>query len=99
MLTMLSISRFANVPAVERMREYLAATAPVGEHLADQLLIAFALVGRGSFTAVKASLHTTTNIDVIRRSLDVLTGNAQGWRESSLFHPFHASAENTAKSR
>jgi len=57
--------------AVEQMREYLAATAPVGEHLADQLLIPFALAGGGSFTAVKASLHATTNIDVIQKFLKV----------------------------
>ena len=57
--------------AVEQMRQYLTATAPVGEHLADQLLIPFALAGSGSFTALKASLHTMTNIDVIRRFLGV----------------------------
>lgn len=55
--------------AVHEVREYLASTAPVGEHLADQLLIPIALAGAGSFRATKLSRHTTTNIDTIAKFL------------------------------
>jgi RNA 3'-terminal phosphate cyclase (ATP) len=54
---------------VDEVREYLAGDAPVGEHLADQLMISFALAGGGSFRAIKASLHARTNMDVIGQFL------------------------------
>ena len=57
--------------AVDEAREYLAAGAAVGSHLADQLLLPLALAGGGSFTTVAPSRHTTTNIEIIRRFLDV----------------------------
>jgi RNA 3'-terminal phosphate cyclase (ATP) len=50
---------------------YLANDAPVGEHLADQLLIPLALAGGGSYTTATPSLHTTTNIEIIQKFLDV----------------------------
>ena len=50
---------------------YLAAGAPVGEHLADQLLLPAALAGGGRYHTVAPSLHTTTNIQIIQRFLDV----------------------------
>jgi len=53
------------------MAAYLDAGVPVAEHLADQLLIPMALAGGGRFRTVPPTLHTTTNIDVIRRFLDV----------------------------
>ena len=56
---------------VGEVRRYLASGAPVGEHLADQLLLPMALAGGGGFRTVKPSRHTTTNIDVIRMFLDV----------------------------
>jgi RNA 3'-terminal phosphate cyclase (ATP) len=55
--------------ACEEARRYLTAEAPVGEHLADQLLIPLALAGGGSFVTTPVSSHTTTNIDVIGRFL------------------------------
>jgi RNA 3'-terminal phosphate cyclase (ATP) len=48
---------------------YVAADVPVGGHLADQLLIPFALAGGGSFATTPLSLHGTTNIDVIEKLL------------------------------
>jgi RNA 3'-terminal phosphate cyclase (ATP) len=57
--------------AVAEARAYLDTDAPVGEHLADQLLIPFALAGGGSYTTGQPSLHTTTNIEVIKMFLDV----------------------------
>lgn len=57
--------------AVAEMRAYLATDAPVGEHLADQLLVPLALARGGAFLTPPLSLHSTTNMDVIRRFLDV----------------------------
>lgn len=44
---------------------YLESGAPVGEYLADQLLIPLALAGGGSFVSTPLSPHSTTNMDVI----------------------------------
>ena len=63
--------------AVEEAQQYLAVGAPVGEHLADQLLIPLALAGAGSYTTGPLSLHTTTNIEVIRKFLDIEISTAQ----------------------
>ncbi len=57
--------------AATEAAEYLRIGAPVGEHLADQLLIPLALSGGGSFTTGPLSLHTTTNIEIIKKFLDV----------------------------
>jgi RNA 3'-terminal phosphate cyclase (ATP) len=57
--------------AVLEAREYLASNAVVGEHLADQLLLPFALVGEGSFTALKLTRHAITNMAVIQKFLPV----------------------------
>lgn len=57
--------------AVQEMRRYLVAGVPVGEHLADQLLLLLALAGSGAFTTVPLSLHAMTQIELIPRFLDV----------------------------
>ncbi len=57
--------------ACAEAESYLATDATVGEHLADQLLIPMALAGKGSLTTSRLSLHTTTNIEVIEKFLDV----------------------------
>lgn len=57
--------------AVTDAKHYLATDAPVGEHLADQLLLPMALAGGGVFRTGALSRHATTNIDVIRSFLDV----------------------------
>ena len=51
--------------AVKAAQRYLAAGVPVGDRLADQLLVPMALAGGGSFITLKPSLHTLTNIRVI----------------------------------
>ena len=50
---------------------YKAKAAAIDEHLADQLLIPMALAGGGRFTTLKPTLHTETNIQIIRRFLPV----------------------------
>lgn len=57
--------------AVREAQQYLAHDAPVGEHLADQLLIPLSLAGGGSYLTGPLSLHTTTNIEIIRKFLAV----------------------------
>ena len=55
--------------AAGRVNKFIHAKAAVEEHLADQLLLLVALAGSGSFTTTKPSMHTTTNIDVIKQLL------------------------------
>jgi len=57
--------------AVEEARRYLASGVPVGEHLADQLLLPMALAKGGAFRTLAPSQHTKTNVETIRRFLDV----------------------------
>jgi RNA 3'-terminal phosphate cyclase (ATP) len=57
--------------AVQSARRYLASGAAVGEYLADQLLVPMALAGGGSFTTVPLTRHSTTNIEVIKKFLDL----------------------------
>ena len=45
--------------------------APVGEYLADQLLLPMALAGKGEMIITERSLHFDTNIEVIQKFLDV----------------------------
>jgi RNA 3'-terminal phosphate cyclase (ATP) len=53
------------------VKAYRAAAVPVGPYLADQLLIPMLLAGGGMFRTVAPTLHTRTNIDVIKRFFDV----------------------------
>lgn len=56
----------------QEARRYLGAEVPVGEHLADQLLLPLALAGAGSFITLPPTAHTRTNIEVIQTFLPVL---------------------------
>jgi RNA 3'-terminal phosphate cyclase (ATP) len=60
--------KVAGAAADETLR-FLADEVPVGEHLADQLLIPLALAKGGRFLTVAPSLHTTTNIEIVERFL------------------------------
>lgn len=57
--------------AVTESRRYIAAGVPVGCHLADQLMLLWALAGRGSFRTTTLSRHAQTNADVIRKFVNV----------------------------
>ena len=57
--------------AAEQAAHYLEAGVPVGPHLADQLVLPMALGAGGSFVTTTPSRHLTTNIEVIRRFLEV----------------------------
>lgn len=70
---------------VNEARAWLASSAAVGEHLADQLVLPLALAGGGSFTTSVQSNHLTTNLDVIARFLPVradIEPVGRGWRVS-----------------
>jgi RNA 3'-terminal phosphate cyclase (ATP) len=73
--------------ALAETHEYIASTAAVGKHLADQLLIPMALAGAGSFTTTKISDHTATNMSVIKQFLPVsfvTTARASRYEEISV---------------
>jgi RNA 3'-terminal phosphate cyclase (ATP) len=65
-----SAEKVAHNAAIEAKR-YINSGAAVGEHLADQLLLPLAVGDGGVFTTTPLSTHATTNIDVIRRFVDV----------------------------
>jgi RNA 3'-terminal phosphate cyclase (ATP) len=62
---------------VDEVRDYLAVGAPVGPHLADQLLLPMALAGGGAFVTGELTEHARTNMDVIGRYLPVAFGVEQ----------------------
>lgn len=57
--------------AVQIYRRHYARQVPVGEYLADQLLLPMALGQGGSFLTGPLSRHTTTQIDLLQRFLPV----------------------------
>lgn len=57
--------------AAKGLRAYLASSAPVGAHLADQLLLPMALAGGGVFHTMAITDHTRTNIALIEQFLPV----------------------------
>ncbi|MGD9000399.1 MAG: RNA 3'-terminal phosphate cyclase [Granulosicoccaceae bacterium] len=56
---------------VKEARRYLRAGVPVGNHLADQLLLPLALAGSGMFVTLPPSLHALTNMEVISAFMGV----------------------------
>jgi RNA 3'-terminal phosphate cyclase (ATP) len=57
--------------AIRAARRYLDSDAPVGEHLADQLLVPMALGDGGTLRTLAPTSHTLTNIEVLKRFLEV----------------------------
>jgi RNA 3'-terminal phosphate cyclase (ATP) len=56
---------------VRAVRRYLRSGVAVGEHLADQLVLPLALAGGSTYVTLPPSRHTTTNIAVLGRFLDI----------------------------
>jgi len=56
---------------IKQVRDYLASSVPVCRFLADQLIIPMALAGGGEFMTLPPSRHTTTNIEIIKKFLDI----------------------------
>jgi RNA 3'-terminal phosphate cyclase (ATP) len=62
--------------AAEAAQEYLAAGVPVCRHLADQLMLPLAIgayqgTGGGAFRTQPLTEHATTNLEIIRRFLEI----------------------------
>ncbi|MGZ5005679.1 MAG: RNA 3'-terminal phosphate cyclase, partial [Chthoniobacterales bacterium] len=65
--------------AVTAAKTYLDANVPVGKFLADQLILPFAIAAsrstreifRSSFKTLPLSSHAETNIEVVKKFLDV----------------------------
>lgn len=51
--------------AAKQYRRYIAVDVPVGEYLADQLMLPFALAGNGAFVTGELSEHARSNASVI----------------------------------
>lgn len=56
---------------IRDLRRYVRAGVPVGEHLADQLLLPLALAGSGAYVTLPLSRHATTQLDLIRAFIDL----------------------------
>jgi RNA 3'-terminal phosphate cyclase (ATP) len=50
-----------------RVRRYLSSGVPVGEHLADQLLLPMVLAGGHAFTTLSPTRHTMTNAALLEQ--------------------------------
>ena len=57
--------------ALDDLEDFLEAGVPVGEHLADQLLLPMAIAGGGRYRTLPLSQHAMTNIETIQAFLDV----------------------------
>ena len=62
--------------ALDSAKRYINAQAPVGEYLADQLMLplgigAYLGSGGGQFRTLKLSRHSTTHMEVLKKFLDV----------------------------
>jgi RNA 3'-terminal phosphate cyclase (ATP) len=57
--------------AVQDAKFYFSSKATVGKYLADQLLLPLVLAGEGTLRTLPPSRHTLTNIEVIKKFLDV----------------------------
>lgn len=54
---------------IREAQAFLGLDAPVGEHLADQLLLPLVMAGGGEIRVTTVSLHTRTNAEVLTRLL------------------------------
>ena len=73
-------SEMVATEAVSKARAYLTCNAPIGSHLADQLILPMTLAAGGRFITSAPSLHTRTNIEVVRQFLlDIPVAVASGY--------------------
>jgi len=64
-----AVGRSAEAVALElaeNVRDYIASQCPVGPHLADQLIVALALLGGGCYATSALTEHARTNIAILR---------------------------------
>jgi len=72
--------------AAEAAQNYLESGAAVGQYLADQLLLPFALAGGGSFSTLPFTSHFETNLDVLRRFMDIDVSIEQTSETTQMVH-------------
>lgn len=60
------------IDALKEYTEYIQYDVPVYKYLADQLIIPMAIAGKGSFITSEPSLHTLTNIEVVKKFLEII---------------------------
>jgi len=77
-------AKFVGSAAAKEMRRYLASDAPVGIHLADQLLLPMAMLAGGAFRTLSPSKHLLTNRDVINAFLGNVVEIETGTRDDAL---------------
>lgn len=68
------VNRSAEAVATHALQQYqrwLKADVPVGEYLADQIMLPLAIAGRGRYLTLPLSRHSTTHIDLIKRFLEI----------------------------
>lgn len=64
------------IRALQEARHYIKADVPVGEHLADQVMLPMAIgawqgSGGGSFRTLGLSMHSKTHLEIIKRFLGI----------------------------
>ena len=64
-----------NLPRSAVAKHYLHGVVPVGKFLADQLLLPMAIAGYGRFRTLNPTFHTLTNIEIIKKFLNVQIEN------------------------
>lgn len=57
--------------ALQSYQRWLKADVPVGEYLADQIMLPLAIAGRGRYLTLPLTRHSTTHMDLIRQFLDI----------------------------
>lgn len=70
--------------AADEARAYAEGSAPVGEHLADQLLVPMALIAGGRFVTRALSTHTATNLATLAAFMPGRAAAAQAVPEGHL---------------
>jgi RNA 3'-terminal phosphate cyclase (ATP) len=75
--------------ALQEARHYLKADVPVGEHLADQIMLPMAIgawqgTGGGSFRTVGLSMHSKTHLEIIEKFLGIEASVVQDGRDDWL---------------
>ncbi len=72
--------------ALQEARHYIKADVPVGEHLADQIVLPMAIgawqgTGGGSFRTLGLSMHAKTHLKIIKTFLDIEATVVQNGRD------------------
>jgi RNA 3'-terminal phosphate cyclase (ATP) len=70
--------------AAQQYRQYLKANVPIGQHLADQLILPLAIAGEGRFRTLPLNDHATTQIGLVQQFLDVAVNVQRETRDQTI---------------